>query len=168
MLKPLTVDQNKLWKILQEMGIPGHLTCFLRNLDAGPETTVRTRHGTTDWFQSGKGVHQSCLLSPCLFYLYYLYMLISHIFYLYAYILVMWNDKLESRFPGEILVTSDMQMTPLYGRKWRQTKETLDESERGEWKSWFKTQHSKNEDHGPITSWQIDGETIETLTDFTF
>ena len=89
MLKPLTVDQNKLWKILQDMGIPGHLTCFLRNLDAGPETTVRTRHGTTDWFQIGKGVHQSCLLSPSLFYLYYLYMLISHIFYLYAYILVM-------------------------------------------------------------------------------
>ena len=61
------VDHNKLWKILQEMGIPDHLTCLLRNLYAGQETTVRTGHGTTDWFQMGKGVHQSCILSPCLF-----------------------------------------------------------------------------------------------------
>ena len=55
------------WKILQEMGIPDHLTCFLRNLYAGQEGTVRTGHGTTDWFQIGKGVHQGCILSPCLF-----------------------------------------------------------------------------------------------------
>ena len=64
------VDHNKLWKILQEMGIPGHLTCFLRNLYAGQETTVRTGHGTTDWFQIGKGVSQGCVLSLCLFNLY--------------------------------------------------------------------------------------------------
>ena len=64
------VDHNKLWKILQEMGIPDHLTCLLRNLYAGQEATARTRHGTTDWFQIGKGVHQSCVLSPCLFNLY--------------------------------------------------------------------------------------------------
>ena len=60
------VDHNKLWKILQEIGLPDHLTCFLKNLYAGQETTVRTGHGT-DWFQIGKGVHQGCILSPCLF-----------------------------------------------------------------------------------------------------
>ena len=64
------VDHNKLWKILKEMGIPDHLTCLLRNLYAGQEATVRTGHGTTDWFQIGKGVCQGCLFSPCLFNLY--------------------------------------------------------------------------------------------------
>ena len=80
---PLTIDQttnwwittvcvnhNKLWKILKETGIPDHLTCLLRNLYAGQEATVRTRHGTTDWFQIGKAVHQGCIMSPCLFKLY--------------------------------------------------------------------------------------------------
>ena len=61
------MDHNKLWKILKQMGIPDHLTCLLRNLYAGQEATVRTGHGTADWFQIGKGVHQSCILSPCLF-----------------------------------------------------------------------------------------------------
>ena len=61
------VDHNKLWKILKEMGIPDHLTCLLRNLYAGQEATVRNGHGTTDWFPIGKGLHQSCILSPCLF-----------------------------------------------------------------------------------------------------
>ena len=64
------VDHNKLWKILQEMGIPDHLTCLLRNLYTGQEVTIRTRHGTMDWFQTGKGVRQGCVLSPCLFNLY--------------------------------------------------------------------------------------------------
>ena len=64
------VDHNKLWTILREMGIPGHLTCLLRNLYAGQEATVRTGHGTTDWFQTGKEVRQGCILSPCLFNLY--------------------------------------------------------------------------------------------------
>ena len=64
------VDHNKLWKILKEMGIPDHLTCLLRNLYAGQEATVRTGHGTTDWFHIGKGVCQGCILSPCLFNLY--------------------------------------------------------------------------------------------------
>ena len=64
------VDHNKLWKILKEMGIPDHLTCLLRNLYSGQEATVRTGHGTTDWFQIGKGVCQGCILSPCLFNLY--------------------------------------------------------------------------------------------------
>ena len=64
------MDHNKLWKILKEMAIPDHLTCLLRNLYAGQKATVRTRHGTTDWFQIGKGVCQGCILSPCLFNLY--------------------------------------------------------------------------------------------------
>ena len=73
MPKPLTVWITKNWKILKEMGIPDHLTCLLRNLYAGQEATVRTKHGTglvPDWFQIGKGVHQGCTLSPCLFNLY--------------------------------------------------------------------------------------------------
>ena len=69
-LKPLTVEITTNWKILKEMGIPDHLTCLLRNMYAGQEATVRTGHGTTDWFQIGKGVHQGCILSPCLFHLY--------------------------------------------------------------------------------------------------
>ena len=64
------MDHNKLWKILKAMGIPDHLTCLLRNLYAGQEATVRTGHGTTDWFQIEKGLHQGCILSPCLFNLY--------------------------------------------------------------------------------------------------
>ena len=63
----ICVDHNKLWKILKEMEIPDHLTCLLRNTYAGQEATVRTGYGTTDWFQIGKGVHQGCILSPCLF-----------------------------------------------------------------------------------------------------
>ena len=70
MPKPLTVWITINWKILKEMGIPDHLTCLLRNLYAGQEATVRTGHGTTDWFQIGKGVHKGCILSPCLFNLY--------------------------------------------------------------------------------------------------
>ena len=85
------------------MGIPDHLTCLLRNLYAGREATVRTGHGTTDWFQMGKGVHQGCLLSPCLFNLYTEY--------------IMRNAGLEEaqagiKMLGEISITSDMQMTP--------------------------------------------------------
>ena len=69
------VDHNKLWKTLKEIGIPDHLTCLLRNLYAGQEATVRTGHGTTDWFQIGKGVHQGCILSPCLFNFYAQYIM---------------------------------------------------------------------------------------------
>ena len=71
------VDHNKLWKILKEMGIPDHLTSLLRNLDEGQEATVRTAHGTTGWFQIGKGVHQGCILSPCLFKLYVEYIILN-------------------------------------------------------------------------------------------
>ena len=97
------VNHNKLWKILKEMGIPDHLTCLLRKLYAGQEATVRTGHGTIDWFQIGKGVHQGCILSPCLFNLYAEYIMRN----------AGWKKhKLESRLPGEISITSDMQMTP--------------------------------------------------------
>ena len=103
MPKPLTVWITTNWKILQEMGIPGHLTCLLRNLYAGQEATVRTGHGTTAWFQIGKGVHQGCILSPWLFNLYSEY--------------IMWNARLYEaqagiKIAGEISITSDMQMTP--------------------------------------------------------
>ena len=70
MLKPLTVDHSKLWEILKEIGIPDHVTCLLRNLHAGQEATVRTKHGTKNWFQIEEEVHQGCILSPCLFNLY--------------------------------------------------------------------------------------------------
>ena len=89
--------------MLKEMGIPDHLTCLLRNLYEGQEATVRTGHGTTDWFQIGKRVHQGCILSPCLFNFYAEY--------------IMRNSGLEetqagSRLLREISITSDMQMTP--------------------------------------------------------
>ena len=103
------------------MGIPDHLTCLLRNPYAGQEATVRTGHGTTDWFQREKGGCQGCILSPCLFNLYAEYMMRT---------LDWMKHKLEPRLPGEISITSDMQMTPPYGRKQRRTKEPLDESER--------------------------------------
>ena len=95
------VDHNKLWKILQEMGIPDHLTCLLRNLYADQEASVRTVHGT-DWFQIGKGVRRGCILSPCLFNLYAEY--------------IIRNARLDESqaeikiFPGEISTISDMQM----------------------------------------------------------
>ena len=117
------VDHNKLWKILQEMGITDHLSCLPRHLYAGQEATVSTGHETTHWFQIRKGVHQGCMLSPCLFNLYANYIMRN----------AGWEKhKLESRLPEEISITSDMQMTPPYGRKLRRTKEPLDESERGE------------------------------------
>ena len=102
------VDHNQLWKILEEMGIPDHLTCLLKNMHAGQEATVRTGHGTMDWFQTGKGVHQGCLLSPCLFNLYAEYIML---------IAGLDEAELESRFPGEISITSGMQMTPLLWQK---------------------------------------------------
>ena len=91
------------WKILKEMGIPEHLTCLLRNLYAGQEATVRTGHGTIDWFQIGKGVHQGCILSPCLFNLDAEYLMRNA---------GLDEAQAESRLLGEISITSDMQMTP--------------------------------------------------------
>ena len=97
------VDHNELWKILQEMGKPDHLTCLLRNLYAGQEATVRTGHGTTDWFQIGKGVHQG------------VYCHLAYLSYVHSTSCKMpgWmKHKLESRLLGEILITLDKQMTP--------------------------------------------------------
>ena len=92
------VDHNKLWKILKEMGTPDHLTCLLRNLYAGQEATVRTGHGTADWFPIGKGVSQGCILSPCLFNLYAEY--------------IMRNAGLEEAQAGIKIARRNMQMTP--------------------------------------------------------
>ena len=93
------------WKILKQKGIPDHLTWLLRNLYAGLEATLITGHGTTVWFQIGKGVHQGCILSPCLFNLYAMQST--------SWEMLGWRKhKLESRLPGEISITSDMQMTP--------------------------------------------------------
>ena len=92
------VDCSKLWKILKEIGIPDHLTCLLRNLFAGQEATVRTRHGAMDWFQIGKGVPQGCILSPCLFNFYADY--------------IMRNARLDEAQAGIKIAGRDMQMTP--------------------------------------------------------
>ena len=89
------VDHNKLWKVLQEMGIPDHVTCLLRNVYAGQEATVGIAHGTTDWFQIGKGVRQGCILSPCLFNLHAVYIMRN----------ADWMKlKLESGLPEEITI----------------------------------------------------------------
>ena len=100
------VDHNKLWKILQDKGIPDHLTCLLGNLYAGQETTDRTGHGTTDWFQIGKGVHQGSILHP----VYLTYMQST------SCEMPSWIElKLDSRFLEEISITSDKQMiSPLW------------------------------------------------------
>ena len=109
------MDHNKLWKILKEMGIPNHLTCLLRNLYVGQEATLRTGHGTTDWSQIRRGVHQGYMLSPC------------YLIYMQSTLCKMpgWRKlRLESRLPGEISITSDMQMTP-YGRSKEELKSLL-------------------------------------------
>ena len=152
---------NKPWKILQEMGIPNHLTCLLRNLYARQEATARIGHGTTDWFKMEKGVHQGYILSSCLFNLHSEY--------------IMWNagldkHKLESRLLGEISITPDMQITPLVAENKEELKSLLmkvkEESEKVGWK--LNIQKTKLMVSGPITSWQIDGETVDTVTDFIF
>ena len=143
------------------MGIPDHLTCLLRNLYAGQEATVRTGYGTPDWFQIGKGVCQGWILSPCLFNFYAEYS--------------MRNTRLGEAQAGIKIARGNINNLryadePPYGRKWRITKELLNESERGEWKVGLKLniQKTKIMVSGPITSWQIDGETMETVTDYFF
>ena len=108
MPKPLTVWITINWKILKEMGLQDHLTFLLRNLYSGQEATVKTGHGTTDWFHIGKGVCQGYILSPCLFNFYAEYIMRNA---------GLEEAKLESRLQGEISITSDMQMTHPYGRK---------------------------------------------------
>ena len=105
------VDHNKLWKILQEMGIPDHLTCLLRNLYAGQEVAVRTGHGTIDWFQIGKGVRQGFNCHPAS---------LTYMQSTSCEMLDWMKHKLESRLPGDISITSDMQMMPPL---WQKNKE---------------------------------------------
>ena len=145
--------RKQLWKIFQEMGIPDHSTCLLRNLYTGQEATVGTGHGTTDWFQIGKRIHQGCILSPCLFNLNAEY--------------IMRNAGLKEAQAGIKIARKNICRWHPYGRKWR-TKEPLDDSERGEWKIGLKLniQKTKIMASSPIISWQIDGEIVETVSDF--
>ena len=153
------VDHNKLWKILKQMGIPDHLTCLLRNLYAGQEATVRTGHGTTDWFQIGKGVHQDCVLSPCLFNLYAEY--------------IMRNAGLDE-------AQAEIKNARRNINNLRHADDTTLMAESEELKSLLmkvkeeskkvglklNTQKTKIMASGPITSWQLHGETVETVADF--
>ena len=156
------VDHNKLWKILKEMGIPDHLACVLRNLYAGQEATVRTGHGPTDWFQIGKGVRQGCVLSPCLFNLYAEY--------------IMRNAKLDEAQVGIKITGRNINNlryandTTLMAECEEELKSLLmkvkEENEKASLK--LSIQKTKIMASGPITSRQIDGETMETVTDFIF
>ena len=146
------VDHNKLWKILKEMGIPDHLTCLLRNLYAGQEATVRTGHGTTDWFQIGKGVRQGYILSPCLFNLY-----AEHI---------MRNAGLEEAQAGIKITGRNITNlryaddTTLMAESEEELNSLLmkEESEKVGLK--LSIRKTKIMAFSPITSWQIDGETV--------
>ena len=134
------VDHNKLWKILQEMGIPDHLICPLRNLYAGQEATVRTGHGTTDWFQIGKGVPQGCILSPCLFNLYAEYIMRNA-----GLEETQAGIKIAGRHINNLRYADDTTLTADSEEKLKSLlMKVKEESE----KSWLKTQHSENEDHG--------------------
>ena len=151
MLMPLTVWITTNWKILKEMGIPDHLTCLLRNLYAGQEATVKTRHGTTDWFQIGKGVRQSCILSPCLFNLYAEY--------------IVRNTGLEDAQAGIKIARRNINNlryaddTTLTAESKEELKSLLmkvkEESEKTGLK--LNIQKTKIMAFGSITSWQIDG-----------
>jgi len=156
------VDHNKLWEILKELEIPDHLICLLRNLYAGQEATVRTGHGTTDWFQIGKGVRQGCILSPCLFNLYAEY--------------IMRNARLDEAQAGIKIAGRNVNNltyaddTSLMAESEEELKSLLlkvkEKSEKVGLK--LSIQKTKIMASGPITSWQIDGEAMETVTDFIF
>ena len=154
------VDHNKLWKILREMGIPDHLTCLLRNPNAGQEAIARNEHGTTDWFQIGEGVRQGCILSPCLFNLHAEY--------------IMRNTGLEETQAGIKIARRNINNlryaddTTLMAESEEELKSLLmkgkEESEKVGLK--LNIQKMKIMASSPITSWEIDGETVETLSDF--
>ena len=155
------IYHNQLWKILKEMGIPDHLTCLLRNLYAGQEATVRTGHGTTDWFQIGKGVvRQGCILSPCLFNL--------------RAENIMRNVGLDEAQAGIKIAGRDINNvryaddTTLMAESEEELKSLLmkvkEESEKVGLK--LNIQKTKIMASSPITSWQIEGETVETVADF--
>ena len=154
------VDHNELWKILKAMGIPDHLTCLLKNLYAGQEATVRTGHGTTDWFQIGKGVCQGCILSLCLFSLYAEY--------------IMRNaglDKAQAGIKTAVRNLNNLRYaddTTLMAESKELLKGLLmkvkEESEKVGLK--LNIQRTEIMAFGPITSWEIDGKTVETVADF--
>ena len=156
------MDHNKLWSILKEMGIPDHLTCLLRNLYAGQEATVRTGHGTTDWFQIGKGVHQGYILSPCLFNLYAEY--------------IMRNAGLEEAQAGIKIARRNINNLRyaddaiLMAESEEELKSLLmkvkEESEKVGFK--LNIQKTKIMASSPITPREIDGETVETVSGFIF
>ena len=156
------MDHDKLWKILKEMGIPDHLTCLLRNLYAGQEATVRTGHGTTDWFQIGRRVRQASILSPCLFHLYAEY--------------IVRKTGLEEAQAGIKIARRNINNcryaddTTLMAESEEELKSLLmkvkEESEKVGLK--LNIQKTKIMASGPITSWEIYGETVETLSDFNF
>ena len=153
------VDHNKLWKNLKEMGLPEHLTYLLRNLYAGQEATVRTGHGTTDWFQTGKGVGQGCILSPLLFNLYAEY--------------TMRNTGLEETQVGIKIARRNINNlryaddTTFMAESEEELKSLLMKVKMESEKVGLKLniQKTKIMASGPITSWQIDGETV---ADFIF
>ena len=130
------VDHNKLWKILQEMETPDHLTCLLKNLYAGQEATVITGHGTTDWFQIGKGVHQGCILSPCLFNLYAEYILRNA-----GLGEAQAGIKIARRNINNFSYADD---TTLMAESEEELKSLLMKVKKESEKSWLKTQHSEN------------------------
>ena len=162
MLRPLTVWITTNWKILRETGIPDHLTCLMRNPYAGQEATVKTGHGTTDWFQIGKGVRQGCILSPCLFNFYAEY--------------IMRNAGLDEAQAGIKNARRNINSlryaddTTIMAESKEELKSLLmkvkEETEKAGLK--LNIQKTKIMASGPITSWQTDGETMETVTDFIF
>ena len=143
------------------MGIPDHLACLLRNLYASQEATLRTGHGTADWFQTGKAVCQGFILSTCLFNWYAEYIMRSA-----GLDKVRTGVKIARRNINNLRYADDT--TLLEESKEELTKEHLDEGERRKWKSWLKLNVQKTEilTSGPITLWQIDGETMKTVTDY--
>ena len=154
------VDQNKLWKILKEMGIPDHLICLLRNLYAGQEVTVRTGHGTRDWFQISKGVHQDCILSPCLFNVYAEYIMRNAgLDEEQAGIKISGKNINNLRYADDttLMVESEEELKSLLMK-------VKEESEKAGLK--LNIQKAKIMAPGLISSWQTDGETMETVTDF--
>ena len=154
------VDHNKLWKILKEMGIPDHLTCLLRNMYAGQEVTVTSGHGTTDWFQIGKEVRQGCILSPCLFNLYDEYIMRNAgLEETQAGIKIAGRNINNLRYADDttLMAESEEELKSL----WTKVKV---ESEKVGLK--LSIQKTKIMASGPITSWEIDGETVETVSDF--
>ena len=146
-------------KFLKELGIPDHLTCLLRNLYAGQEATVRTGHGTTDWFQIRKGVRQGCILSPCLFNLYAEYIMRNAgLDEAQAGIKLAGRKISNLRYADDTTVTAESEELKSLLMK------VKEESEKVGLK--LNVQKTKIMASGPITSWQIDGETMETMTDF--